>query len=209
VFICILILLVNTPSTTELVIARYDEDIEWVRQYSNFKITIYNKGPDDIDIDNIKLPNVGVCDHTYLYHIINRYDTLSDVTIFLSGTCMKPSKLEKTKRTINQTGTYFEFVEEPDLYNFKLDSWNMQYHPEKENSLYPCEIRPFGKWFDSEVRKTMHEKIQYHGIFAVSKEDIRKNSIDFYKNLIRYVDKHKTPEASHYMERAWTSIFLN
>jgi hypothetical protein len=70
---------------TELVIARYNEDISWLKNVKNKKITVYNKGIDNINIKSIKLPNVGRESHTYLTHIINNYDNLADTTIFCQG----------------------------------------------------------------------------------------------------------------------------
>ena len=67
----------------ELVIARYNEDISWLKHIKNKKITVYNKGKDNVN--GIQLPNIGRESHTYLTHIINNYDKLSDMTIFCQG----------------------------------------------------------------------------------------------------------------------------
>jgi hypothetical protein len=78
-----------------IVIARYNENLNWIKliKNKNIKIIIYNKGLDDIhirgittkNIEIIKLPNIGRESHTYLYHIINNYNTLNDTTIFCQG----------------------------------------------------------------------------------------------------------------------------
>jgi hypothetical protein len=71
---------------TEIVIARYNENLNWIEQLdNNIKITIYNKGKNDIKYPFITLPNVGRESHTYLYHIIKNYDNLADLTIFCQG----------------------------------------------------------------------------------------------------------------------------
>jgi len=71
---------------TEIVVARYNEDLSWLKNLpKSIKITIYNKGNDDIEYSFIKLPNVGRESHTYLHHIINNYDKLADQTIFCQG----------------------------------------------------------------------------------------------------------------------------
>jgi len=73
---------------TEIVVARYNENLDWlkkIKKSKDIKITVYNKGPDDIDVPFIQLPNVGRESHTYLYHIINNYDNLADQTIFCQG----------------------------------------------------------------------------------------------------------------------------
>ena len=40
----------------------------------------------------INLENVGVCVHTYFYHIIEHYDNLDDIIVFLPGSCMDENK---------------------------------------------------------------------------------------------------------------------
>jgi hypothetical protein len=71
---------------TELVIARYNEDLSWIDKLpKTIKITIYNKGKHDIKYPFIELPNIGRESHTYLYHIINNYDSLAEQTIFCQG----------------------------------------------------------------------------------------------------------------------------
>lgn len=71
----------------ELVIARYNENVEWINAYSDI-ITLYNKGNDNLDTciyTVIKLPNYGREGHTYLYHIITNYENLKERTIFSQG----------------------------------------------------------------------------------------------------------------------------
>ncbi len=71
---------------TEIVIARYNENLDWLDKIpKDIKITIYNKGINDINRPFIQLPNIGRESHTYLYHIINNYDNLAEQTIFCQG----------------------------------------------------------------------------------------------------------------------------
>ena len=78
----------NKRKTLEIVIARYKENLDWlkkIKKSKDIKITVYNKGPNDINIPFIPLPNIGRESHTYLYHIINNYDNLADQTVFCQG----------------------------------------------------------------------------------------------------------------------------
>jgi len=70
----------------ELVVSRYNENINWVYAYNDIA-TVYNKGIDNIsNIDNIiKLPNIGREGNTYLFHIINKYEDLKEKTVFSQG----------------------------------------------------------------------------------------------------------------------------
>jgi hypothetical protein len=74
-------------SHVQLVIARYSEDIRWVRAYKDIAI-VYNKGiyHDTLDTLNvIQLENIGREGHTYLHHMITAYDSLKERTIFSQG----------------------------------------------------------------------------------------------------------------------------
>lgn len=69
-----------------IVISRYNENIDWVLPYNDVAI-VYNKGDNNIpNLSNkFNLPNIGREGHTYLYHILNRYCELSNRTIFLQA----------------------------------------------------------------------------------------------------------------------------
>lgn len=76
-------------NTTEvnLVIARYNEDIEWVSAYNDIA-TVYNKGGpiNNVSFKNlIILPNIGREGHTYLHHMETNYNRFSDRVIFCQG----------------------------------------------------------------------------------------------------------------------------
>ena len=71
-----------------LIISRYDEDISWLSSYETFNLYIYNKGSriKNYEFKNIiNLKNVGRESHTWLYHIVNNYNKLDDINIFLQG----------------------------------------------------------------------------------------------------------------------------
>lgn len=70
----------------EMVVARYNENIDWTLAYNDIVI-LYNKGSQNIKgLNNIiNIPNLGREGHTYLYHIINNYDNLKNKTVFTQG----------------------------------------------------------------------------------------------------------------------------
>lgn len=77
-----------------IVIAKYKENIDWVLKIKNHNITIYDKSENNIidkkfcnksNIKYIKLKNKGREGETFLYHIVNNYDKLDEVTVFLQG----------------------------------------------------------------------------------------------------------------------------
>lgn len=68
----------------QLVIAKYNEDISWIKPLAQkHEIIIYDKSGQKNGF--IDLENVGRESHTFLYHIINNYRNLADYTVFLQG----------------------------------------------------------------------------------------------------------------------------
>jgi len=69
-----------------LVIARYKEDLDWVSAYKDIAI-VYNKGSKlaQNGLRVINIENLGREGHTYLYHIINNYESLTNRVIFSQG----------------------------------------------------------------------------------------------------------------------------
>ena len=69
---------------TQMVIARYNEDVSWLKNYEN--VIIYNKGEKIQSKHQVfELPNIGREAHTILYHIFSNYEDLADNTVFLPG----------------------------------------------------------------------------------------------------------------------------
>ena len=212
--------------TIDLVVARYEEALDWLDQLdlSKFRrVIVYNKGSDlelgEEEYEVIPLENVGRCDHTYLYHIIHNQGQLAHTTIFLPGSCDMDYKWPNALRTVNfaiETRRSV-FVGQPrtdvltDEYAFMLDEWKASYDKNLtingESQLLPCPERPFGKWFDANFGKMHIDTVVYFGIFAVSRADIEHRSLESYKTLITYLDHHSNPEAGHYFERAWLAVF--
>ncbi len=80
-----------SPPTVEIVVARYREQVDWTRNVPRkMHVTIYDKGG-DLDPAAVpratveRLENVGFEAHTYLHHLITRYDRLAPLTFFCQG----------------------------------------------------------------------------------------------------------------------------
>jgi hypothetical protein len=210
----------------DIVIARYNEDLKWTleKPFNQFKYIVYNKGNnEDFEKTNvksiIKLPNVGKCDHTYLYHIINNYNNLADIVVFFPGSIDMSHKkkigakiLEEIKKRNN--AVFISFNQEDiqqSQYNLVMDNYITTYGKNKdvnpESELKKSDIRPFGKWFENKFGNIKVDCYIYYGIFSVHKNDILQNSIDKYKNLIGDLSDHSNPEVGHYFERSWCAIF--
>ena len=212
----------------ELVVSRYNEDLKWtnVKPFSKYPVVCYNKGTNDNYNVNylkqdIKLSNVGRESHTYLYHIINNYDNLAEITVFLPGSVntnvynkwkranMLMNKLDSHNSSIF-IGAEHDNVRD-ELYDFKMDDYNST-NPSNntlnpETKLQLSSIRPYGLWYDKHFSGIDVTYISYSGIFALSREHILQNPKSYYENLIHELSMSSNPEAGHYFERSWVAIF--
>jgi hypothetical protein len=174
----------------------------------------------NIPYTEIKLKNIGRCDHTYLYHIIHNYNNLADVTIFATGsTHALTHKRNKFRFTLNKTletrntvfyADRYENVKE-DLYNFTMESYPASYANNNigvnSTKMIQANIRPFGKWYDAHFPNLDIHAVTFSGVFSVSKEHIHHHNTDYYINLMGEFPFHPNPEVGHYFERAWIAIF--
>lgn len=229
--LCIFIyLLINRRKKVQVVISRYNEDVSWLSKppYNKYPIILYEKGPSRHlncllpDCERVLLPNVGRCDHTYLYYIITHYDCLPDKVIFIPGSIRLPHKT-------SAVNYLFDIIEDDDalsghfkrqadydlksgIYDFMLDNWSAS-DPENtrinnETELQKSAIRPFGKWFEHHFSKEKQiYGFWYMGIFAATRDRIQRHPIEVYQRLIREVETHSNPEVGHYIERTWFSLF--
>lgn len=201
--------------SARIVVSRFNEDISWLPWNDNrFNITVYNKGSTYIP-NSIKLPNVGSCDYTYLYHIINNYDHLDDITIFCSGsTNLHERKRKMFDKIISTKLSNTMFIGNYDSIsvhdNFTIDEWVTSSDINKiegeSYKLTPCSIRPFGAWRKEIIGERDANFATYGGIFAIHKNHIQQYPKSLYEKIISYVDKDKFTESSHYVERIWPHL---
>ncbi len=225
----------NEKKNIDLVISWYNEDLsfllndEFKKYRDEFNIIIYNKGPkiENKELNNlgliIDLPNVGRECHTNLYHIIENYNELAEITIFLPGSFYSMNhKKPRSMKTLNMVlekkhGIFLvEKSDKPIREQFAdiiMDVYESSSHENKkimnksQHQIKKSPERPFKKWFIKNFPNNDINIYSYNCIFAVDKKDIIKNNIQTYQNLIKYLDDHTNPEVGHFMERSWCAIF--
>lgn len=210
----------------KIIVARYNENLSWMREkpFNLFRYIVYNKGVNDnfekCNVDEIiNLPNIGRCDHTYLYHIVNNYDNLHDITVFFPGCLNVDFKKKIAKKILYGIMIYKTAIfcgnrvndVKSVFKNFTLDQWtstdlsNKSLNPEYKT--YPARLRPFGKWFNYMFGNINVQWYCLYGILSMHKMDILKYDINRYKILLNAVSVHSNPEVGHYIERSWAAIF--
>jgi hypothetical protein len=169
-----------------------------------------------------QLPNVGMDIYGFVRHIIERYDSLSDITFFVTGGAdsvdYKAEKLQYVLRNWKsclESGYVemqrMEFVDE----NFTLDYWgttNPLNRPFNQGgNLKPARIRPFGAWYQKYIGPLSiieESGTSYNNIFAVRKERILQHDLRLYRELSDQLEEGgMNSEVAHYIERIWRSLF--
>lgn len=194
---------------TDFVIAKYKEDISWVKNIKNSRVFIYDKSGDN-DV-YINLPNIGREAHTYLKHIINNYENLSDFTCFLQGNPYDNYKgnlkIElKDLENWNMIGFY------PLSYVFISDLDGNPHHPGLD-----IDRIVFQKYF---INKPNHLEFSVGALFIVDKKSILLRKKGFYESLLEEFNRDDidnsltnggagTPgnRMPWIMERVWKYIF--
>ena len=218
--------ILNKNYNIDIVISRYNEDLKWTLKhpFNQYQYIVYNKG-DNENFEKkyvkyiIELPNVGKCDHTYLYHIIKNYYNLADITVFLPGSVdlhYKKKLATKLLMEINERQkAVFISLNQTDIkkihYNFKLNNYKTKHKSNRtknpEAQLRKSDIRPYGLWFDYMFGNIKVNCLVYYGIFSIHKDDVLQHPFTRYQELIKDLSYHSNPEVGHYIERSWCAIF--
>ena len=197
-------------SSYKIVVARYNENIEWLNSLMN-NCVIYNKG-NNLGLSNeIMLENVGREAETYLHYIIDNYHNLHDVVIFTQGNI-------SDHRGSNNSNILLKYANDALLYGKSIcsrDNCPANWNSINDNNYYlhdnykNNERISFGEWFTRNVSPVYPKPLllYWNAIFAVKKELILNRPLEYYKKLILEVNHHVNPAEGHFFERAWFYIF--
>jgi hypothetical protein len=181
----------SAQKSVQLVVARYHEDIRWLKRFLPLSSIVYDKGdPHGPDA----LPNVGREAHTYLHHIITHYDDLADITVFLQGDpyAHVPDLDEKIWMLEDDV----QFLDLCDQLIVE-DASGEPVHPGL----------PLGKMYECLFHRQAPEHFLCHAAacFAVSRENIRSRPRDFYEHAVKLVLEFELGPWA--IERLWRLIF--
>lgn len=186
--------------SVEVVVARYNEDIEWLSHISQAKI--YNKG---LRINHWaiveELPNIGREGHTFAHYIVVRYDSLPNYTVFLQGYPFDhcPDILEKI--------ALFTSTTVPPSFSFlsshigTLTLNGCKFH--KGLPLRDVYIRLFG----SDDLLTRQFRCGFGAQCIVSRDRIHRHPKEFYEKIRDMLAYSSNPIEGYVIERLWGLIF--
>jgi len=210
----------------DIVVAHYKESLDWLSdlmsvlppRFTQIRVFVYDKGgegiPAPIAVQRSSLPNVGMCDHTYLWHIVHFYDKLAEVTVFLPGSILQKHLLPRLLKALQANDTVVFVDKLGKGLNFQIDA----YQPANVSAtdsiraqpFCKAPIRPFSKWFYAVMQydsvRIPFYRPGYKGVFSASRSALRAHPVSFYKSLLALVGDCASGETAHYMERSWASI---
>ena len=185
----------------KIVVARYKENIDWVKQFPN--VTVYNKGEElNNGLYEVLLENVGREGHTYYKYIVDNYYTLDDYTVFLQGNPFdhSPNIITNLYKCIsNKLDFDFAFLSENILHsNLK----GCPHHP----GLPLIEV--YEKIFQQK-RTNMNFIFGAGAQFIVSKQFILKRPISFYQQIVDMLSYSINPIEGYVIERLHLLMFID
>ncbi len=215
----------------DLVISHYNENLDWISYVdkSKFKIIIYHKfHSENLDVYNKSirinnneylLGNIGREAHTYLFHIVNNYNDLSDIQIFSQGNpfdhCFNFfDELKNISNEIDfkQLGNLETVIYRNEIkksicdFNFKYLNNLIQKDPNwtRANFFHIDSIHL--DLFGQEMPEQSYMKP--YAQFAVSKQCIHRHSKETYKRLLEYFNDNKNMNVmAWHLEYFWHLLF--
>ena len=188
----------------EIVISKYEEDISWVSDLQH-PYVIYDKSDTPIE-KSIHLKNLGREANTFLYHIVNQYTTLAEVTIFLQGNPFDHSYLlEKDKN---------KFIQ---LVN--NENANSSFHSAYQSTFIDKTATGGMKWYSlANTKHIFKNNITtllsfYPGAqYIVPKKNIQAKPLSFWTHLLQLSKTNIFGDTSEYIdpwtfERIWNLLF--
>ncbi len=212
----------ESPRPLEIAVAHYNEDLSWLEDSLSI-CTIYSKGANANAprYPHSRLPNIGREGHTYLHHIVSRYDTLADVTIFLQGriddhiTISLEEMLDRSLETAGGQVTTFPFRELELFDHWDGIPWS-EYPCWKKWSSMPCvraKKTPKEYWqrMFPGTKTPASVGFQPGALFAVCRSTIQQHPKSFYESLLEEFFLgdmyHVNPETGHHLERFWLAMW--
>ena len=199
----------------KLVVAHYNESLEWLKIFPFNNMIVYTKGNKELEslYEVIKIPNVGREANTYLTYICENYSNLPDIVVFTQGSDdhLSASDIYKNLNIMNDNLNIMmsgHLYRQPSDTLFTSDNGRISEWGGK--TLIPAES-DFYTWFKKYIRNEIEESfyVYWNACFLVRRESILIRSLDFYKNLLKQTEIGESTEVAHFFERSWFYIFNN
>lgn len=217
----------------ELVVSYYNESLDWTLPYHR-NVMIYNKGPflspsfDSFRFKRvIRTPNVGREAYVYLYHIIDNYDNLADLTLFFQADAYESHKSNVLASPLEYIKRYKETPWVPVIsrwYHTRGNNvWGRIRRPGEPLEELHATVDEVAIDKTRSARGTLAEfwedifhnhhpefiQVSYSSNLGVTREAIHRHSREWYEYILSsYLSDHSNPEEATYLEFLWHSIWF-
>lgn len=208
----LLVLLFRPQSRTKSLVVAYckEQNLDWLKNHTE-TVYLYSKCgqtvPSDVtrmkNVKVIPLENQGACEGTYLYHIVNEWDNLTD---YIAFTTANPSgKRADAYEQIRKGQIVFSRQSPrstPDT--FSLDDYRQEHHPEV--TFTKSKYRDFKDFILSVLGQDAYDAFDtesFFSVFGVTRAHVHRNSRDLYRRLLDEVSIGPSNEVDHFIERLW------
>lgn len=202
------------------IVTHHYHNFDWIYNYTN-NYLIYDKTNTLQETDNIKhQKNVGYNIYDMFHFIVNNYDNLPDVCVFIKANIFERQHCfeEKFKRLINNnTFTPLESYEHLPISHVHIKGEDGGYC--ELNTLHGCWTKSQNEFFKTyneflDIIFTYPEYPKWIRFapganYIIPKENILFYSKSFYERLMNYVGYSQINEESHIIERSLITIFSN
>lgn len=230
------------PISRRLIITNHSNcNLEWVTDLDEYGFTseniwIYERSGNGLQQYQhlgkvFESPNVGSNIYDYGRYIVENYNNLADINIFIKGNVTSRTYTDRERFLYALTANWFVPIDNDPIgtgISNYYESWGEKFyindfsHTEKiiknqdnrESSFYDDRIvRPekcYSKFKNIEeflndifIIKKIPDYLSFcpGANFAVPKNNILKYSINFYKKMMYYTDYYKNPIEAHWFER--------
>jgi len=212
------------PTQIDIVLAYFKADFSWlinvlsVLKRDQYRLIVYSKGKQDhtpflpFTHKWIELDNIGRCDHSYIYHILNESNP-SKNTFFVKDSGnrhMSPDWLLQhlEEKTVNGP---MRGPAQYNLTNFSLSKWNESHDQNKNVDQFvraPLSQNNFSRWATAVLNnpKFQTNSIQstvYGAIFICPSSFFENTSKDNWTRCGLSLSYGGNLETGHFMERIW------
>ena len=203
----------------KIVISRYNEDISWINNYS-YDYIVYNKGEKIEEVHNVlNVENIGNNQRDIFQFIVENYDNLPNIIVFVQGNPYDHCKKEKfDKLILSEQFTSLESYEDIiqsnaqtlDKYGGFMEINNSWYINHYNNTLgQTCAWTSFNHFMDScfvNYVSNHWNRFAPGSQYIITKEIAHHYPKNFWKFLMNVLNKNHMTEG-HVIERSLWMIF--
>ncbi|NBT89252.1 MAG: DUF3431 domain-containing protein [Verrucomicrobia bacterium] len=199
------------PVDLEVVVCRCGETLDWLRNLpQGVRITVYDKTPPPASrwAEAVPLPNVGREAHAWLHHLVERYDSLAEWTLFAQG---RPfDHVPEMHRVVRRLAAgeippedflWLGFLWETDDARGRPTFVHWTKNPERRE----LDLKGF---FHALWNEPAPDKVRYvgGGQFVLGRPAALRRTREFFQKARSLAEKF--PDAAHAFERTWDRVFL-